>query len=129
MEHTQAAIKAGEAGKAATLVEHATVALEHAKASEKAEANPNTGEGIVHLEAAIDVAKKDDAAGGTTHAKSALEHLGMATPKNSLSGLSLWCEQELSPLRTIFLKGLYLAHHSRLQCGNGHDGCAFGIVQ
>lgn len=81
VEHTQAAIKEGEAGKAAALVEHATVALEHAKASEKAEANPHTGEGIVHLEAAIDVAKKGDAAGGTTHAKSALEHLGMAAPK------------------------------------------------
>ena len=78
VEHTQAAIKEGKAGKATALTEHATVALEHAKASEKAEANPHTGEGIIHLEAAIDVGKKGDAAGGTTHAKAALDHLKMA---------------------------------------------------
>ena len=78
VEHTRAAITHGEAGHAPVLVEHATVALDHAKASEKAEANPHTGEGIVHLEAAIDVAKKGDAAGGTTHAKEALRHLEMA---------------------------------------------------
>jgi len=78
VEHTKAAIKEGEAGKAPALAEHAGVALEHANASEKAEANPHTSEGIVHLKAAIDTAKKGDAPGGTAHAKEALKHLELA---------------------------------------------------
>jgi hypothetical protein len=61
------------------LVEHASTALTHAEASEKAEANPHTEEGITHLKAAIDVGKKGDAKGGTTHAKEALKHLEMAS--------------------------------------------------
>jgi Small metal-binding protein len=78
IEHTQLAIKDGEAGKAAGLSEHATIALEHANASEKAEANPHTTEGIVHLKAAIETGKKGDAPGATAHAKEALKHLDLA---------------------------------------------------
>jgi hypothetical protein len=78
VEHTKLAIKEGEAGKAQGLSEHASQALEHAQASEKAEANPHTTEGIVHLKAAVDTGKKGDAAGGTSHAKEALKHLDLA---------------------------------------------------
>ena len=84
IEHTKAAITHGEASNhngiehVPLLVSNVNTALEHAKASEKAEANPHTAEGIIHLEAAIDAAKKDDAKGATQHAKDALKHLELA---------------------------------------------------
>jgi hypothetical protein len=59
-------------------VSNINTALEHAKASEKAEPNPHTAEGIVHLEAAISSSKNDDAQAGVQHAKEALKHLEMA---------------------------------------------------
>ena len=84
IEHTKTAITLGEASNhngiehVPSLVSNVNTALEHAKASEKAEANPHTAEGIIHLEAAIDAVKKDDAKGGTQHAKEALKHLELA---------------------------------------------------
>ena len=84
IEHTKAAITHGEAinhnglEHVPLLVSNINTALEHAKASEKAEANPHTSEGIIHLEAAITAVKKDDANGGTVHAKEALKHLELA---------------------------------------------------
>ena len=84
IEHTKAAIAHGEASNhngiehAPPLVSNINTALEHAKASEKAEPNPHTAEGIVHLEAAINSAKSNDAKAGIQHAKEALKHLEMA---------------------------------------------------
>ena len=84
IEHTKAAVAHGEASNHGGLehvplsVSNLNTALEHAKASEKAEANPHTAEGIVHLEAAVSAAKQDDAKESTLHAKEALKHLEMA---------------------------------------------------
>ena len=84
IEHTKAAITHGEASShdgiehVPLLVSNINTALEHAKASEKAEANPHTSEGITHLEAAITAAKQGDAKSGTVHAKEALKHLELA---------------------------------------------------
>ena len=84
IEHTKAAIAHGGANNhnglehVPPLVSNINTALEHAKASEKAEPNPHTAEGIVHLEAAISSAKNDDAQAGVQHAKEALKHLEMA---------------------------------------------------
>jgi hypothetical protein len=86
IEHTKAAIKHGEAGDAAVLMDNAAAALAHAKASEEVEANAHTEEGIVHLKAAIDAGKLGDADGGTIHAREALKQLEMATePKRDKS--------------------------------------------
>jgi hypothetical protein len=84
IEHTKTAITHGEASNhggiehVPLLVSNINTALEHAKASEKAEANPHTVEGIIHLEAAINATKQDDVKSGTLHAKEALKHLEMA---------------------------------------------------
>lgn len=84
IEHTKSAITHGDASHhggiehVPLLVSNINTALEHAKASEKTEANPHTAEGIIHLEAAIDAVKKDDAKGGTQHAREALKHFEMA---------------------------------------------------
>jgi Small metal-binding protein len=60
-------------------VEQASTALTHVEASEKAEANPHTEEGITHLKTAIDVGKKVKLQRSTTHAKKALKHLELAS--------------------------------------------------
>jgi hypothetical protein len=84
IEHTKAAITHGEASNhdgiehVPLMVSNINTALEHAKASEKAEANPHTAEGIIHLEAGITAAKQNDAKSGTGHAKEALKHLELA---------------------------------------------------
>lgn len=84
IEHTKAAIAHGESVNHSgiehvpTLVSNINTALEHAKASEKAEPNLHTAEGIVHLEAAINSAKNNDAKAGIQHAKEALKHLESA---------------------------------------------------
>lgn len=86
IEHTQLAIKHGEANDAAQLMDHASAALEHAKASEEVEPNAHTEEGIVHLKAAIEAGKLGDADGGRIHAREALKQLDMATePKKDRS--------------------------------------------
>ena len=84
IEHTKAAVAHGEAINHGGLdhvplsVSNLNTALEHAKASEKAEPNAHTAEGIVHLEAAVNAAKQNDAKETTLHAKEALKHLEMA---------------------------------------------------
>ena len=78
IEHTKAAITQGGAGHVPTFLEHASTAREHAKASEIAEVNPHTTEGILRLNLAIDDAEKGNAAAGTKHAKEALNHFELA---------------------------------------------------
>jgi hypothetical protein len=84
IEHTKAAVAHGEASNhggvehVPLLVSNINTALEHAKASEKVEANPHTAEGIVHLEAAVSATKQNDAKETTLHAKEALKHLELA---------------------------------------------------
>jgi hypothetical protein len=69
----------GKAGHAKVLVVHASAALQHANAAEKADDNPHTKEGITHLNASIAEGKKGHARSATGHAEEALTHLKAVT--------------------------------------------------
>jgi cell division protein FtsB len=74
-EHTQAAVEHGKAGHADVLATHATEALKHAEAAEKAKANPHTAAAIKELKGAVEHGKANHADVATKAAEEALGHL------------------------------------------------------
>ena len=81
IEHTKLSLaeaKAGKSGGTPLLMGNLSNALEHAKASEKAEKNVHTSEAIVHLEAAISSAQGSESTQCQMHTQEALKHLELA---------------------------------------------------
>ena len=81
IEHTKLSVSQSEATKpdgTPLLTSNLAAALEHAKASEKAEKNKHTAEAIVHLEAAMKAATAGDFKACHTHTQEALKQLESA---------------------------------------------------
>ncbi|WP_159731742.1 small metal-binding protein SmbP [Methylosinus sp. Ce-a6] len=79
---TKEAIQEGRSGYPASLVEHATNALDHARAAQRAKADPNLETGIKHLRRAIRTAQGTHSqrrtAAAVRHAETALTHFQSA---------------------------------------------------
>lgn len=82
IEHTRLSLSQGEAmkpdGTPLMLVSNLSNALEHARASEKAEKNTHTSEAILHLEAAVASAKAGEGKQCHMHTQEALKQLELA---------------------------------------------------
>lgn len=81
LEHTRLSLTQSESGKSDTmpvLIGNLSNALEHAKASEKAEKNSHTSEAVVHLEAALASARAGENKQCHTHTQAALKELELA---------------------------------------------------
>jgi hypothetical protein len=76
IRETTEAIQEGRSGYSASLVEHATNALDHAKAAQRVKANPHVETGIRHLQKAIRTARGTHGGPGAAvavrHAEAAL---------------------------------------------------------
>lgn len=79
---TKEAIQEGRSGYTASLVEHAANALDHARAAQRAKADPRLTTGIRHLQRAIRTAKgthsRRRTAAAVRHAETALTHFQSA---------------------------------------------------
>ncbi|MBU3888521.1 small metal-binding protein SmbP [Methylosinus sp. KRF6] len=82
IRETTEAIQEGRSGYSTSLVEHATNALDHARAAQKAKADPHIKTGIRHLQKAIRTAKGTHSGPRTAvavrHAEAALTHFQSA---------------------------------------------------
>jgi hypothetical protein len=75
ISHTQEALTHGRVGRAKALVTHATIALGHAEAADRATSNEHSRESITQLRDAIADGKKNDSKSATRHIEDALTHL------------------------------------------------------